>query len=63
MVVVMRLAKTIHPIYNLLSAEISTATNTNALCIVTNHPRLALLSVAAQVGLRRQFNAFVLVNL
>jgi len=35
-------------------------TNTNVLCIVTNHPRLAQLSVASKAGLQRQFTAFVL---
>ena len=36
--------------------------NTNPLCIVTIHPRLALLSVATQARLRLQFNAVVLVQ-
>jgi FMN phosphatase YigB (HAD superfamily) len=37
-------------------------TNTNALYIVTNHSRLAQLSVATKAGLQREFNAFVLVS-
>jgi hypothetical protein len=45
-----------------LKAIKDSATNTNALCIVTNDSRLAQLSVVFKAGLPCHFNAFVLVT-